>query len=1026
MKGDFALRKAIMKKSKLIRISAAALVLILLCITAVYAYFSLSRTQSENIGIDPSLETITVSNFKELFFATQSKNYNDGSAASDTENNRKTVLLGADITLEADLEITADVHFDLGGKTLYLGGHTLTFRHSYHGSIVMANGTVVTGQDNSGATYADTPNAAVMLSDVTFRNPDGESVSGKFRIISAEPAFVAYNFFKTVAAAIADESQTLKERANYDDVKNFTQFTSADFIYLYKTDDCASHSAPCSYVFADVDLPKKYIGYPGATVSYTTEKGKISAYGEKVGTGDDTITATITIGGTTYSCDFYVHVPDISGSNEKSVVLEMAKRYISRWWVETAKDGTDTVTVQKYVINHDCYLPTKFGFSDLTVSYTGYDENNAETASAAEGSPFALFAPTHSTVKLTAKVGDGSLDFDMISTNVATVKNATTVANDLLKKWYGTEITVTVDQNGNYTYSGASSDPLSGYLPLYGTDYYKNSEYETAYPGINSIEYSVVYGDTVDEYYTIDDAVTGENYQRFYVTSGKHPENDAGSVYLNVKMNITYNGNVSDIVIQMPVRCYVSGDDGLSRFLPYYSVFNKNISEQTGGYTLESFDMPFNYRSGQPMVCYALSAQDGSDDTLAKLGSVIKIYFVDKDGNRHALVGADVTVDIVSGETSVQRNIISYIGSLESLGLDLREQAESGKAHFTVEVDTTNLGTENLGLALIYQYKLSYSATSWAAYDLTTDITVPGVLHLGTHVKDSGFYAWIYNKFNPNGKTYSSGELILTDWLMENVALDYASDTALGSVSDFTGLKYLVGTQTLSLSGATVTHSNIKEIAYMKSLTTVDLSNCNITVTASEASPFESWTAATSQLINLVSIDLRGNTIYKFDWLENLGKKSKMLAKIIVSDNVPSTNDFDKVFYGSDGLSNYGTYRELVKQGIAIYSGGNSGSPAQFSDSRSSSRLYLNLCSIEYQNKIPSGASLADVLSELSTSADDYGISTEASNASYSCTVTNPAIAYSVIDENTFSLTYSATANGTTYSIVLKFSVTRN
>lgn len=1020
-----------MKKSKSIKIFAVALASVLFCITAVYAYFSLALEQSENIGIDPSRETVNVSSFKELFFATQSKNYNYGTTVSDTENNRKTVLLTGDITLDADLEITADVHLDLGGNILYLGGHTLTFRHSCHGSIVMSNGTVITGNNGSGAIYADTPNAAVMLSGVSIKYPDGTTASDKFSIISAKPAFVAYNFFKTVAAAIADESQTLKERANYDGVKNFTVFTSADFIYLYKDNVCTAHTSPCSYVFADIDLPEDYIGYPQAEASYTTTNGVITSYGKKVSTGDDVVTATIKIGEQTYSCDFYVHVPDISGDNEETVVLEMARRYLSRWWVETVADGSDTKTVKKYVINHDCYLPTKFGFSDITVSYKGYDESNIETSSTNDSRPFALFAPTHSTVKLTAKVGKVSDNFDMISTNVATVKNAVTIVNDLLKKWYGTEIVVTADNNGTYTYSGASENPLSGYLPLYGIDYYKGSEYETAYPGVNSIEYSVVYGDTVDEYYTVDEKADGDNFQKFYVMSGKHPENDAGSVYLNVKMNITYNGTTSDVVIQMPVRCYISGDDGLSRFLPYYSVFNKNISEQTGGYTLESFDMPFNYRSGQPMVCYALAARDGSDAALNKLKNAITMYFVDKDGNRYTLSGTDATVDIVNGEATTQRKVISYITSIERLGLDLRAQAESGKAHFTVEIDKTKLDPENTELELVYQYKLSYEATSWVAYDLTTGITIPGVLYLNGQVKDDKFYKWIYDKFNPSGKTYSSGELILTDWLTENVTLDYKTDAGLKEVTDFTGIKYLVGTQKLSLSGANVTSSNIEEISYMKSLTTIDLSYCNITVTAEGTSPFESWSGEASQLVNLVSVDLRGNTIYSFGWLENQGKRSKMLSRIIVSGNVPIANDTNfnnpyNVFYGSDGLSNYGTYRELVKQGIAIYSGGEASSPTQFSDSRSSSQLYLNLCSIEYQNKVPSDASLADILSDFSTSPDDYGILNEASNASYKCNVTGAAISYNVINDNTFSLTYSATANGVTYEIVLKFTVTRS
>lgn len=1011
--------------------------------TVIYAYFSNSHGEDKSFGIDPEIERIEVSDFKELFFATQARNYNDISgAAGITEKSRKAVTMTKDIALDADLEITADIHLDLGGFNLYLNEHTLTFRHSYHGSIVLSNGNVILSKDKdgkiSGAVYADTPNAAVMLSGVqigTIEGSDFTAVSDGFSIISAKGEFVAYNLFKMVAAAVADESNTLKERSNCSMIENSNhQFTSADFIYCYKTDDCAYHNdKPCSYIFSDIDLPMNYIGYPDVSVSYSAENNIVTSFGRITGTGIDRITATVSINETTYSCDFYIHVPDISNDDEqKTVILEMVKRYLSRYWVEKTSDGIDESIIKKYVINHDTYLPTQFSFSSLTVEYVGFDANGGTTVTHDSNSvPFAIFKPTLSTVHLVASVSGASKEFDMTSSNVATVKNAVTVANDLMKKWYGTEITVTVDKNGVYSYSNAIDDSFPEYLPLYEIDYYKGSDYETAYPGIKSIEYSIVYGDTIDEYYIIEEE-TGKVYRQFKVVSGKHPENDAGSVYLNVKMNVTYNGKASDVVIQIPVKCYISGDDGLSRFMPYYSVFNKRILEQTGGYTLKSFNMPFNYRNGLPVVCYAISTQEGSaDNALDRLGNAIKIFFVDMDGTAHELTGKKETVEIISGNTSVKREIISFTDSLEALLTDsekLRSQAESGTAYYAVEIDTTALDPENLGLALTYQYKLSYDSPNWSTFNLTTDITIPGILRNGTDVTDSNFYKWIFDKFNPNGKVYDSGDLILTDWLTSNIEINYKNDTELQSVNDFTGLKYLIGTQKLSLSGANgkIKNANIQEMAYMKSLTNIDLSECGISIDASTESPFLSWVSDTSQLTNLVSIDLRSNTIYDFNWLETMGNKSTTLMRVIVSGNIPETNDADNVFYGSDGLSNYGTYRELVSQGILIYSGGNSDSPVQFADSRSSSRLYLNLCSIEYQNKIPNDVDILAVLNELSTNAADFGISNEASNASYSCTVSNVIISYEIVNSNTFALVYSANANNQAYKIIIKFSVTRS
>lgn len=111
-----------------------------------------------------------------------------------------------------------------------------------------------------------------------------------------------------------------------------------------------------------------YIGYPDVSVSYSAENNIVTSFGRITGTGIDRITATVSINETTYSCDFYIHVPDISNDDEqKTVILEMVKRYLSRYWVEKTSDGIDESIIKKYVINHDTYLPTQFSFSSLTV-----------------------------------------------------------------------------------------------------------------------------------------------------------------------------------------------------------------------------------------------------------------------------------------------------------------------------------------------------------------------------------------------------------------------------------------------------------------------------------------------------------------------------------------------------------------------------------------------------------------------------------------------------------------------------------
>lgn len=1032
------------RKTKII--SAAALIVLLLTFSiAAYAYFSITRDSEPDINIDPTVNTITVSDFSELFAATQAETYNDSSSVAGTGGkSRKTVVLAADITLPRDLEITADVHLSLAGHILYLGGHTLTVRHSYSGSIVISGGRFIVDAGADGGIYADTPRAAVFFDSIeigTLDNGSFSSLTERLHILSADPTFIAYNFFRSVAGSLADMTNVLTARDSYTAVSAKTEFTSADFFRHYK-DDCDTHgTVPCSYLFTDVDLPLSYLGYPGVTVRYSAGGTAVTKDGKLTGTaGDDSITVTVNAGadGTEYTCVFPLHVPDIStAAAQSSAMCTAITRHLSRYWGETEIDGK---TVNTYIINRDCYLPISFPFTALTVVYTSYDETGATlfTSPESPGTETILFTPTTSTVRLTAAVKNSDttvseVSFDIVSSNTATVKSAVTIANDLTKKWYGTAIDVKTDGNG-YTYSGnAATSGILGYLPLYSLSYYETYDggtYAKTYPGVKSIRYSVVYGDAAHEYYSISDPLGDEMWQRFSVSSGK-PENDAGAVYLNIAMRIEYNGKESDAIIQIPVRCTLTGDDsGLNAFLPYYSVFDKALTELTGGYTITSFDMPFNYRRALPIVCYGLAVDGADENTLTAALSAISLVFTDKDGTAHTLSGT-VTTDRDTGLA-----FLSFTSSIDALlnSQDrLAAEAESGKAHYTISINSSALPVENTGLRLVYQFKRSFNTeSSWATYSDTSDVTVPGVIHYGTQVTDANFYIWLYNTFNTSGATVSTADaaVLLTDWLSRNVTLDYknSNDTYLKAVTDFTGIRYLTGTQTLRLSGAQISSANIREIAYMSSLVTLDLSGCSIVVTAAETSPFESWSADNSALKNLTHLNLSDNRIYSFTWLLPLCKNvSSSLVNITVSGNVPGTNASDNVFYGSDGLSNYGTYRELTLYGITVYSAGDIGSPILFTDSHAASQLYLNLINIEYQDKLPKGASLLDMLNQLSTTPSDYSINRTASTSKYSCSISGATIEFTTDDPlgNTFSMIFTATSNSTQYQIIINFTITR-
>ena len=72
-----------MKKNKALFIVFFSLFIMILGATVIYAYFSNSHGEDKSFGIDPEIERIEVSDFKELFFVTQARNYNDISGAAD-------------------------------------------------------------------------------------------------------------------------------------------------------------------------------------------------------------------------------------------------------------------------------------------------------------------------------------------------------------------------------------------------------------------------------------------------------------------------------------------------------------------------------------------------------------------------------------------------------------------------------------------------------------------------------------------------------------------------------------------------------------------------------------------------------------------------------------------------------------------------------------------------------------------------------------------------------------------------------
>lgn len=422
---------------------------------------------------------------------------------------------------------------------------------------------------------------------------------------------------------------------------------------------------------------------------------------------------------------------------------------------------------------------------------------------------------------------------------------------------------------------------------------------------------------------------------------------------------------------------------------------------------------------------------------LAAVKDALGLTFTDKDGNVTALTAVTKTATLSDGGTDYTLTYLSFsdsLGALLSSSAALAEQVRSGKAYYTITIDPGKIPLDNTDVRLVYEFKTGVTASVWSVYSSFSEFVLPGVIKYGTHVTDPNFYVWLCNVTSDSGETISNPAdgILYSDRLKLNVPLDYANstDTFLRAVTDFTGVKYMVGTQKLNLSGATVSSSVIEEIAQMSSVASIDLSDCSITIAANATNPFAVWgDPSVSKLTNLTTLHLESNTIYSFGWLEPLcSTVARSLTSVYLSGNVPSPTSSasaDNVFYGSDGLNNYGTYLELVSAGISVYSGGTKDSPVTFADSRSSSPVYLAMRNLTYQNKLPAGVTVENLLDSFSTTPSHYGLGLTAKNATYSCSLSSVTLSFAKVNETTFSMTYTArVSGGATYTVTLKYSVT--
>ncbi len=996
-----------MRKKLIILITIVSSLIVVFAISA-FAYFNITNskqiTTTNNLNDDYIIE---ISSFSDLINYSKETKYNDHNESSEIITNtaaRETLKFTSSIVLHNNIEITTDCNIDLNGNNLYLNGYNLFFNHSYYGSfqiyssntesniyskeVTINEGEITENVDGDfGYIVINTPNAIIMTDNVEI--PENTLKTNAYNDL-----YVAYYALYNVADALVDYSDIRPDKLLPENITTGDKITSSNSVYTFDSslfipsrnsgdDSTCNYSNTihnCSYIYKDIDLPFNYSNYKNITIEYVSSNDNVlSNYGEVTLPSNNstlTLTANIKKNDTIIaSSTFNLHV-----INPASAAIIDAAKAIFYSRIEDHYNSEQG----KYVFDREILLPKIFG--DATFSYLPYKVSTAEGAEDIfnDGTSYKSlggtnvssyndylwdFSPTSESsalkVTITANASSETFYIKMASNN-SVINNEYSIARDIINSWYGGKISL--KKNGENDYD---TKELYGYGDI---DHVK-------YSSVNALTYNII-NDSHDLYGIT--AATENTRAILHVNSGKAPENYVQNVMLSC--NFVIGGK--SVSIQIPIE--ITQESSMANaFLPYYTYYDELVKYSYNNYVSQNFELPLSYSNTGPIICYDFAEIPNNYNSLD-----------DKTLSVNPAVAEALTVVLYyNGQERTTLSFeegVSYTTKLDAalttLGVTLQEVLAFGDAKWIYKFNVADVPNKNTSMALIYNYKMTYANTSWTTFcenetddQKFTKFTLAGVLHYGTDVVSEVFYKWIYDNFtiladdSNNKLVYATGDYnaavvdsttgkyVLIDWLEQNVSVDVTTDSTIASITDFTGLQFLVGTKYLDLTGVYPENKALeainaaREIAKMKNLETLILKNNKgftdgKVVWSSEDYDNDSISRF-SKLKNLKYLDLENCNIMLFDFLDTM----TWLSEVNVVGNYyndDATNYFNN-FYGSEGICNFTTYGDLIDAGVKVYVK-RQGSGLTVFEAEASVNDYMRLRNaIVYQSKLAYGVDIS-------------------------------------------------------------------
>lgn len=954
---------------------ATILVLILTLIiggnTILYAFFNVTGGEGD-VNASASIteaqaNTVTVSTSFELTKAVTDKKYNSSDKVS---TDRQTVRFSGDIALNSALNITADVNIDFNGFTLMTNGNAIEIRHFYHGIFDMFNGKI----QGSGAEQINiyTPNAYITTDSLTLIGIEINAV-----------AFDTAEMFNSVTAVIADK---ISGGGRYTSIS-----TSAT---LNRNRYCARHATTadyndCAYVGYDLDLPIGYgnfdlnIEYSSSNTAVLTNDGVIGS-GAAGGITDVVLTAKISYNGMTHTKEFNLHVYDNTHAESKEIVAinELIER-LERYYYVGELEGLGAVSL--YYIPEAITLEKEYGGIGLVYETIGKNgivvdstvNNTEENFVLSDDSKYWTMTLNDeiTELRLCGAISGAEIRIPVNGQTSQNINDNYSKALKIARKLYGEEIVVTEEARDMELGQASGKSYLNGYRAhTLSTD---SSQYSSS--GVLAISYTLT--NNADATYTIADTT-------LKVMSANNPPTEIQAV--NLCMRFDFDSEPQTVKINIPIRFDLQkkGDgNNIEQFLPYYNYFDRLLAARTNSFTYRDFKMPLGHGVRGAIYYYEIYNVDGT-----------------------------VNDKYINMSLAYTLNGVDYLKTVnEVIAMDsplLQEIMLSGTAEWRMSFNIAELPVEDTQIILRYRYKFyGYDQSVWYGANepyYESVITVTGIIKpenmhgtasgINDYMSDKNLYKYIYDCMRPNKSmaeyVYGSGNYLETNWLNAefvncaggkelNLSGKKINDTAwtgtASSIMSFDGLKFLKNVNTLNLSSASVSRSDIDYLSSMRirelNLASNALSDRNIGTLNFPSGRNNGLINVLAGIDGLEKLHLENNKFYYFTDLTKLNE----LKEVCVFGN-----SFDGILagvingiYGTNGAINSSTYTRLTKNRVIVRNVSESEGytpSAGGDDSAAMQQAISRLESISYQSVLSVGESITHAYDGLSTNPKDYGI----------------------------------------------------